>query len=69
VEVAEYTVGKDLQDKPAFFWWVPHILKKRHHIISSVTKRYLNRNHKFGIEIPATWNGCVRLDKENNNTL
>jgi hypothetical protein len=69
VDVAEYAVGKDLQDKPAFVWWVPHVLKKRHHIISSVMKRYLKRNHKFGIEIPVTWNDCVRLDKENNNTL
>jgi hypothetical protein len=62
-------VGNDLQDKPAFLWWVPHILKKRHRIISSVMKRYLNRNNKFGIEIAATWNDCVRLDTDNNNTL
>jgi hypothetical protein len=54
VEVAEYAVGKDLQDKPAFSWWAQHVLKKRHCIISSVTKRYLKRNHKFGIEIPVT---------------
>jgi uridine kinase len=49
VEVAEYAVGKDIQDKPAFLWWVPHVLKKRHRIISSVMKHYLKRNHKFGI--------------------
>jgi hypothetical protein len=69
VEVAEYAVGKDLQDKPAFVWWFPHVLKKRHCIIAFVIKRYLKRNHKFGIEIPITWNDCVCLDKENNNTL
>jgi hypothetical protein len=34
-----------------------------------VTKRYLKQNHKFGIEIPTTWNDCVRLDKDTNNTL
>jgi hypothetical protein len=64
VAVAKYAVGKDLQDKPAFIWWVP-----RHRIISTVTKRYLKLNHNFGIEIPTTWNDCVSLDKENNNTL
>jgi uncharacterized protein (UPF0297 family) len=69
VEVTEYAVGNDIQDKSAFAWWVPHVLKKRHRIISSVMKRYLTWNHKFGIEIPATWNDGVRLDKENNNTL
>jgi hypothetical protein len=69
VEVAEYAVGKYLQDKPAFVWWVPHILNKRHRIISSVTKHYLKWNHKFGTEIPVTCNECVCLDKENNNAL
>jgi hypothetical protein len=49
VKVSEYAIGKDLQDKPAFVWWVPRALKKRHRIIASVMKRYLKRNHKFGI--------------------
>jgi hypothetical protein len=69
VEFVEYAIGKNLQDKPAFVWWVPHVLKKRHRIIASVTKRYHKRNYKFGIEVPQTWNDCVCLDKENNNTL
>jgi hypothetical protein len=69
VEVAEYAVVKDLQEKPAFIWWVPHLLKKRHRIIYTVTKRYLKNNHKFGIEIPTTWNDCVCLDKKNNTSL
>jgi uridine kinase len=54
VEVAQYAIENDLQDKPVFVWWVPHVLKKWHRIISSVTKRYLKRNHKSGIEIPTT---------------
>jgi hypothetical protein len=69
VEVAQYAVEKDLQDKPAFLWWVPHILNNRHRIISSAMKRYLKRNQKFGIEIPMTWNDCVCQYKENDNTL
>jgi hypothetical protein len=32
-------------------------------------KSYLKRNHNFVIEIPATWNECVHLDKDNNNIL
>jgi hypothetical protein len=44
-------------------------MNKRHRIISAVVKRYLNRNRKFGIEIPTTCNDCVRLDKESNNSL
>jgi hypothetical protein len=45
------------------------VLKKRICIIADVTKRYHKRTHKFGIEVPKSWDDCVRLDKENDNTL
>jgi hypothetical protein len=44
-------------------------LKKRSRIIAAVTKRYHKRNHKFGIEVPKSWDDCNRLDKENDNTI
>jgi hypothetical protein len=69
VEVAEYAVGKNLEDDPAFVWWVPHVLKKYSRIIADVTKRYHKRTHKFGIEVPKSWDDCVRLYKENDKTL
>jgi hypothetical protein len=50
-------------------WWAPHVLKKCSRIISDVTKRYHKRTHKFGIEVPKSWDDCVRLDKENDNTI
>jgi hypothetical protein len=69
VEVAEYVTAKSLLVSPAFVWWAPHVLKKRSIISASVTKRYHKRNHKFGIEVPKSWDDCVILDKENYNTL
>jgi hypothetical protein len=45
------------------------VLQKRAIIIAAVTKRYHKRTHKFGIEVPKIWDDCVRLDKENDNTL
>jgi hypothetical protein len=45
------------------------VLKKRSRIIAAVTKRYHKRTHKFGVEVPNSWDECVRLDKENDNTL
>jgi hypothetical protein len=69
VEAAEYSSAKILLDNPVFFWWAPHVLKKRTRIIADVTKRYHKRTHKFGIEVPKIWDDCVRLDKENDNTL
>jgi hypothetical protein len=69
VEVSEYAAAKILLDTPDFVWWAPRVLKKRTRITAAVTKRYHKRTHKFGIEVPKNWDDCVRLDKENDNTL
>jgi hypothetical protein len=69
VEVAEYDAEKSFLDTPDFLWWVPRVLKKRSIRIATVTKSYHKRTHKFGIEVPKSWDHCVRLDKENDNTL
>jgi hypothetical protein len=69
VEVAEYAATKNLHHEPAFAWWVPHVLKKRKRIISAMAKRYHKRTHKFGIQVPNTWDEAVKLDEGNGNTL
>jgi hypothetical protein len=69
VEVSEYAAAKSLLHAPAFVWWVPNILKKCSRTISAVTKRYHNPTHKFGIEVPNNLDDCMRLDKENDNTI
>jgi ribosomal protein L31E len=69
VEVAEYAKTYNLHDEQDFAWWVPHVLKKRNRIISAATKRYHKRTHKFGIQVPKTWDETVKLDEENGNTL
>ncbi|KAI2509582.1 Reverse transcriptase (RNA-dependent DNA polymerase) [Fragilaria crotonensis] len=69
VELADYAVTQGIDTEPAFAWWVPYTLKRRNRIIAAVNNRYHRRSHKFGIEIPKTWDDCVRLDKENGNTM
>jgi hypothetical protein len=69
VEVAEYAVAKSLLDATDFVCWYPRVLKKHIRIIAAITKRYHKCTHKFGIEVPKSWDDCVRLDKENHNTL
>ena len=69
MEVADYPVMHGLETEPAFAWWVPFTLKRRNRIIAAVNKRYHKRTHKFGIEIPKTYEDCVRIDKANGNTL
>jgi hypothetical protein len=72
IETAEYAEAKGIDHEPAFNWWVPHVLKKHHRIISLVCKRttcYLKRIHKFGIEVSKTVKEALALDRKNGNTL
>ncbi len=74
IETAEFAkiLGID-HHEPAFNWWVPHVLRKRDHIISLVRKgnpHYLKQTHKFGIELPKTIKEQAHeLDKKNGNTF
>jgi hypothetical protein len=52
VEVAEYAIANRIVDEPAFTWWVPHVIRRRNHIISKVKSRYWTTTHKFGIRLP-----------------
>ncbi len=36
LETAEYAMTIGIDHEPAFNWWVPYVLKKRHQIISLV---------------------------------
>jgi hypothetical protein len=69
VEVAEYIVANNLLDAPDCVCWVPYVLKKRIRSVAIVTKPYHKQTHKFGIEVPNSWDDCMRIDKENGNTL
>jgi hypothetical protein len=67
--MSEYDAAKSLLDTPDSVWWAPHFLKKRSKVIYAVTKHYHKRTHKSGTKVPKSWDDCVRLDKENDNTL
>jgi hypothetical protein len=72
IDTAEYAKILGIDNEPAFNWWVPHVLRKRNHIISLVRKwnpRYLKRTHKFGIELTKTVKEALELDKKNGNTF
>ena len=69
VELAEYAVAKGLHEEPEFSWWVPHTVRKRDHIITTVNKRYHKRTHKFGIQVPKTVDEALQIDKVNSNSL
>jgi len=69
IEVAEFAVAQGIDKEPAFAWWVPYVLSRRNRIVAAVNKRYHKRTHKYGIEVPKTYDDCVRIDTANGNTL
>jgi hypothetical protein len=69
VELADYAIAHGIDNEPAFAWWVPYTIRRRNRIIAVVNSRYHKRTHKFGIEVPKTYEDCVRIDNENGNTL
>jgi hypothetical protein len=69
IEAAEYAVAKGISAEPAFNWWARHTLKKRDSIISAVRARFIRRDYKFGIKVPANIAEARALDIENGDDL
>jgi hypothetical protein len=69
VQMAEYATDNGLALKPAFRWWIPHVLKKRDRIIAKTKLSYWAKTHKYGFEVPKDYDDCVRIDRENGDTL
>ena len=67
--MAEFAVARGFDQMPAFAWWVGHTLKKRDVIIASVKQRIAKTSHKYGIEVPQSWNHAKAIDKKNGNHL
>ena len=64
VEMAEFAVASQVQDEPAFAWWVPYTMKKRNQIISKIKSKYWQRTHKYGVHMPKSVKEAYKIDKE-----
>ena len=67
VDVADFAKAQGIADEPAFTWWVPHTLRKRDVIISSIKARARKVTHKYGIEMPDDIDHAKELDAKNGN--
>ena len=67
--MAEYFAARDIQEEPAFAWWVPYTLRKRDRIIFSVNSRFRKSSHKYRIEIPTSIKHAEEIDHRNKNTF
>jgi hypothetical protein len=66
VELAEYAVANQIDQEPAFCWWVANVLKKRNQIIAKLKRRYWRITHKFGIQLPKSVEEAIQIDRETN---
>ena len=70
VEMAEYAYSQNIQNEPAFGWWVHKVLKKQDCIVMKLkTNRKVRKQIKFGVEIPETIEEAKLFDKQNKNEM
>ena len=63
VDVVEYAKSMEIDDEPAFQWWIPFVLRKRDVILSAVNGRRTQRvTHKYGIVIPINQEHADAID-------
>ena len=63
-DLAEYAVLNNIQDEPAFAWWVPYVFKKRDRIIAKIKTKYWHTTHKYGVKLPKNAADALRIDAE-----
>ena len=64
VQVMDYALANQINDEPAFTWWVTDVFKKRQWILSKVKAKYWQHTHKFGIHIPKSVAQAQAINKE-----
>ena len=69
VLVAEYAIANQIDEEPAFAWWIEKLIRKRNRILSKIKSKYWQRTHKFGIRIPKSVEQAIAIDKQNGNSL
>ena len=57
-------MANQIENEPAFAWWVPYVLKKRERIISKAKTKYWRTSHKYGVRLPKTVEEALKIDDE-----
>ena len=69
VQVAEYDTSCNIEDEPAYAWWVPYVLRKWAAIVKAVNSCVCRTSHKYGIKLPTSVMHAIEIDRKNRNTL
>ena len=66
IKVAEIVIANQLDQEPAFAWWVRDVLRHKKQIISKVKSCYWKTTHKCGIQLPHSVEEVLELDRKSN---
>lgn len=66
IQTAEFAISQGIDQKPAFRWWIPTVLKQRNRVVLAIKTRYTKKTHKYGIKVPRNVEEAYLLDKESN---
>ena len=69
VENTEFSKARNIDDEPAFVWWVPYTLWKRDVIIYKIKYRIWKTNRNYGVQIPSSIEQGKELDSKNGNII
>ena len=69
IPLANCAISNDLQEEPAFDWWLPCIHEKRKAVVNKVKSKCFQRTHKHRLQIPETWKEALEMDKEDGDHL
>ena len=69
IEVAEFAISTEIEDEPAFAYWVQHTIQQHNRMISAANACVRKTRHKYGIEVPKSVAHAKAIDKVNDNTL
>ncbi len=59
----------NLQNEPAFKWWVKPTIRRKKRILKATKTRYAKRIHKFGIKVPQTVEEALQIDVDTKTTF
>ena len=67
VEISEFAKTRNINNKPAFAWWVLYTLRKRDIIIDKLKTRVRKTTHKYSIQVPTSVKNVYKINKTNRD--
>ena len=64
LKLAEYAVTNKIIEEPAFSFWAKITLILCNRMINAVKYWYWSRTHKFGLELPHSWEEAIAVDRK-----